>query len=126
MKFVQILSHPVIQIASFCIILISGPYFGAPYAFYLFHAVQQGHAFAVVGIIAILINLASAFIYRPILQLTGTILMVISLVIYFTPPNGKNSYDGFVQVVPLITMILFVIITVTVIQRNISRVIKHA
>lgn len=126
MKFTHILSHPIIQIASFCIILINGPYFGAPYAFYLYHAVQEGYAFAVVGVLAIIITLASAFVYRAALQLTGTLLMLISLAIYFIPPNGKNSYDGFIQVVPLITMILFVIITVMVFQNNFSRVFKHA
>lgn len=126
MKLAQVLSHPVVQIISFCIILISGPYFGGPYGFYLFHAVQEGYAFAIVGVLAIIVTLLSAFVYRPTLQLSGTALMLASLAIYFTPPHGKNSYDGFVQVVPLITMALFVIIIILVVQRNILKLRRYA
>jgi hypothetical protein len=72
MKWSNIFTHPITQIFSFCIILISGSYIGGPYIFFLYHAAQEGIAFAITGLLGITLCLASLVIYKSALQLAGT------------------------------------------------------
>lgn len=57
----KILSHPLMQLFSFCIILVGSAYFGGPYIWFLYHAVQEVYAYAVFGWLALAITVASIF-----------------------------------------------------------------
>lgn len=84
MKLIQILTNPLVQVISFCIILVGSPEFGEPFGFFIFHAAQEGYAFAIIGAIAIVLTLAP-FIMTKIssyLQIGGSLLMVISFLLY--------------------------------------------
>jgi len=120
MKWSNIITHPITQVFSFCIILISGSYFGGPYIFFLYHAAQEGIAFAITGLLGITLCLASLVIYKSALQLAGTLMMVLSLVIFFWSPRWHNSSGTFSEPVPLATILLFVIITVLTISRIVN------
>ena len=120
MKWSNIITYPIIQVFSFCIILISGPYFGGPYGFYLYHAVQEGLAFAITGLLGIVLCLLSLVIYKTALQLTGTLLMLLSLAIYFWPPHWHNSSGTFQEPVPLLTLLLFLIISALFIIKTVK------
>ena len=112
MKWSNIFTHPITQIFSFCIILISGSYFGGPYIFFLYHAAQEGIAFAITGLLGITLCLASLVIYKSALQLAGTLMMVLSLVIFFWSPIWHNSSGTFSEPLPLATVMVFLIISV--------------
>ena len=120
MKWSNIFTHPITQIFSFCIILISGSYFGGPYIFFLYHAAQEGIAFGITGLLGITLCLASLIIYKSALQLAGTLMMVLSLVIFFWSPRWHNSSGTFSEPVPLATILLFVIITVLTISKIVN------
>ena len=120
MKWRNIFTHPITQVFSFCIILISGSYFGGPYIFFLYHAAQEGIAFAITGLLGITLCLASLVIYKSTLQLAGTLMMVLSLVIFFWSPRWHNSSGTFSEPVPLATILLFVIITVLTISKIVN------
>ena len=120
MKWSNIITHPITQVFSFCIILISGSYFGGPYIFFLYHAAQEGIAFAITGLLGITLCLASLVIYKSALQLAGTLMMVLSLVIFFWSPRWHNSSGTFSEPLPLVTILLFVIITVLTISRIVN------
>jgi hypothetical protein len=120
MKWSNIITHPITQVFSFCIILISGSYFGGPYIFFLYHAAQEGIAFAITGLLGITLCLASLVIYKSTLQLAGTLMMVLSLVIFFWSPRWHNSSGTFSEPVPLATILLFVIITVLTISKIVN------
>jgi hypothetical protein len=120
MKWSNIFTHPITQVFSFCIILISGSYFGGPYIFFLYHAAQEGIAFAITGLLGITLCLASLVIYKSALQLAGTLMMVLSLVIFFWSPRWHNSSGTFSEPVPLATILLFVIITVLTISKIVN------
>jgi hypothetical protein len=120
MKWSNIFTHPITQVFSFCIILISGSYIGGPYIFFLYHAAQEGIAFAITGLLGITLCLASLVIYKSTLQLAGTLMMVLSLVIFFWSPRWHNSSGTFSEPVPLATILLFVIITVLTISKIVN------
>jgi hypothetical protein len=112
MKWNNIITHPITQVFSFCIIIISGSYFGGPYIFFLYHAAQEGIAFAITGLLGITLCLASLVIYKSALQLAGTLMMVLSLVIFFWSPRWHNSSGTFSEPLPLATVMLFLFISV--------------
>jgi multidrug transporter EmrE-like cation transporter len=120
MKWSNIFTHPITQVFSFCIILISGSYFGGPYIFFLYHAAQEGIAFAIIGLLGITLCLASLIIYKSALQLAGTLMMVLSLVIFFWSPRWHNSSGTFSEPLPLVTILLFIIISVLTISRIVN------
>lgn len=120
MKWNNIITHPITQVFSFCIILISGSYIGGPYIFFLYHAAQEGIAFAIIGLLGITLCLASLVIYKSALQLAGTLMMVLSLVIFFWSPRWHNSSGTFSELVPLATILLFIIISVLTISRIVN------
>jgi CHASE2 domain-containing sensor protein len=111
MKFINVISHPLIQILSFVIILISGESFGGPFGVYLYHAGKEGISFALIGLLGIALCFISLFFYRHWLQLGGAALMVLSLVCFFVQPQGSYNYGTFKEVVPLLTILLFLGIT---------------
>ena len=120
MKWSNIITHPITQVFSFCIILISGSYIGGPYIFFLYHAAQEGIAFAIIGLLGITLCLASLVIYKSALQLAGTLMMLLSLVIFFWSPRWHNSSGTFSEPVPLATVMLFLIISVLTISKIVN------
>ena len=123
MKWSNIFTHPITQVFSFCIILISGPYIGGPYIFFLYHAAQEGIAFAIIGLLGIILCLASMLVYKSGLQFAGTLIMLLSLIIFFWSARWHNSSGTFNEPLPLVTILLFIIISVLTISRivNIQR-----
>jgi hypothetical protein len=112
MKWNNIIAHPITQVFSFCIIIISGSYIGGQFIFFLYHAAQEGIAFAIIGLLGITLCLASLIVYKYALQLAGILMMLLSLVIFFWSPRWHNSSGTFSEPVPLATVILFLIISV--------------
>jgi hypothetical protein len=120
MKWRNIFIHPITQVFSFCIILISGSYIGGPYVFFLYHAAQEGIAFAIIGLLGIPLCLASLVIYKSALQLAGTLMMVLSLLLFFWSARWHNSSGTFSEPLPLVTILLFIIISVLTISRIVN------
>jgi hypothetical protein len=112
MKWNNIITHPITQVFSFSFILISGSYFGGPYIFFLYHAAQEGIAFAIIGLLGIILCFASLVLNKSALQLSGILMMLLSLVIFFWLPRWHNSSGTFSEPVPLATVMLFLIISV--------------
>lgn len=120
MKWNNIITHPITQVFSFCIILISGAYIGGPYVFFLYHAAQEGIAFAITGLLGISLCLVSMLVYKSALQLAGTLIMLLSLLLFFWSPRWQNSSGTFNEPIPLATILLFLIISVLTISRIVN------
>jgi len=120
MKWGNIITHPITQVFSFCIIIISGSYIGGPYVLFLYHAAQEGIAFAILGILGITLCLGSLFKYKSVLQIAGTLIMVLSLLVFFWSPRWHNSSGTFNEPVPLATILLFIIISALTISRIVN------
>lgn len=117
MKILQILSNPLAQIISFCIILVGSANFGGPYGFFLYRAGQEGYLFAIIGIAGIIITLISLFLQersKLTLQFSGALLMIISLLVFFFSSQHFMNMYAFKDVLPLLTLFLFIAIIVLV------------
>ena len=123
MKLTQLLSHPIIQVISFCIIIVGSPNFGGPYGFFLYHAVQEGYIYAIIGIAGIVITLTGLISKENAItiQFIGATLMVISLLVFFFSSEHFMNMYAFKDVLPLLTLFLFIAIAALIIIKFLKR-----
>ncbi|SFQ30694.1 hypothetical protein SAMN05444277_108146 [Parafilimonas terrae] len=123
MKLTQLLSHPIIQIISFCIIIVGSANFGGPYGFFLYHAVQEGYIYAIIGIAGIVVTLVSLINKKNAItiQFIGVTLMVISLLVFFFSSEHFMNMYAFKDVLPLLTLFLFIAIIALVVIKFLRR-----
>lgn len=120
MKLLQFLSNPLVQVFSFCIILVGSANFGGPYGLFLYHAGMEWHIYAVIGIISVVVTLISFFLQdrkRYMVQFGGAILMVISLLVFFFGSDNFMNMYAFRDAIPLLTLFLFIVIIILVSRR---------
>ncbi|MES2331319.1 MAG: hypothetical protein V4539_17075 [Bacteroidota bacterium] len=112
-----ILSHPILQLVSFLLIVIGGQVFAAPYGWIIRYAAVTGEFFAIVGIVAIVLVLASVFRARFVLQLSGLTAMWVSLIAFYgqTKPEARDYMFG--TPLTVITLLLFVIVSIFIILK---------
>jgi len=111
MKTLKLIGHPVLFITLFLLLLIEGDEFGGLYLLYLLLALPHGAPYAIaalVGVICVLtgynVGPRQARLVKPIMYLTGFIIMVSSLFLFF----GKgNKWETFSLTVPLLSVIFF-------------------
>ena len=116
----KILSHPVAQLFSFCILLVGSAYFGGPYIYFLWHAVQEFLAYAIFGWMGIIITICALFFQgrsNAVLQFIGGCVMVVSLLVFFFSAEHFMNMYVFRQILPLITLGLFVAVMVFVVKK---------
>lgn len=112
-KLERIFSHPLLQLVSFSILIVGSAYFGGPYIYFLFHAIQEGYLYAIIGALAFVTTLIAIFYSNKYVQITGLGLMLLSLAIFFIGGKLANTY-AFHDIVPFITLALFVAVSATV------------
>ena len=130
MRILNILSHPVLLISIFLLVLISGEAFGGVYLLYLVLALPYGaiHALlAVAGIAILLISFAkygrvNKYLIGPLLNLTGLALLISSLYSFFANDTKNYNASTFEQTVPLLSFALFALFSLIFILDNILRV----
>lgn len=114
MKLINILTHPVLVIISFCLILVSGEHFGGFYLLYILMAIPHGGIHAVLALIGsglVLFSYAkynrqSKVFIELLLNILGVFGLYASLWLFFY--NSWDYNDGtFRQTVPLISFALF-------------------
>ncbi len=117
----QVLSHPLLQVISFSIILVGSPYFGGPYIFFIYRALLEGYTFAIIGIIAILVTLLSLFLpAKGYMQLGGLALMIASLAVFFLSSQNFMNTSTLRELIPLLTFLFFVAVAAFVSKKIIT------
>ena len=122
MKYLQILSHPVTQTISFCMVLVGSPYFGGPFGFFIYHSALEGYVYGIVGIVAIIITLVALLLKDKIgsyVQFSGLLLMLLSMGIFFFSSQHFINADTFNEALPLLTLLLFLVVMVFVARKSI-------
>lgn len=129
MKAIKIITHPVLLIISFLFILISGQHFGGFYLLYLLMALPHLGVHAILAMTGILLLLFSylrfgrqnKYFIEPLINIIGAGCLVFSLYLFFN--NDKKGYnDGtFEQLVPQITLVLFGLLTIVFVLKNLIR-----
>ncbi len=121
MKFMEVLSHPLLQVISFSIILVGSPYFGGPYIFFIYRALLEGYTFAIIGIVAILVTLVSLFLpAKGYMQLGGLLLMIASLAVFFLSSQNFMNASTLRELIPLLTFLFFIIVIAFVSRKIIT------
>src|SRR6478752_372452 len=87
----RILSHQLIQVLSFSVILVGSPYFGGPYLFFVLGSFLEGYVFGILGVVGVLMTLISLkFFLQKYLQIGGLLFMIASLAVFFlSSPIGR-------------------------------------
>jgi hypothetical protein len=120
-KLANILSHPIIQVISFSIILVGSPYFGGPYLYFLSGSLKEGYAFGIIGMAGIALTLISMVLKaRGYMQVVGLLLMILSLSIFFFSSTWTNAAVTILNIPALVTLLLFVLVSLLVTYRTIQ------
>ncbi len=129
MKAIELITHPVTLIICFSLVLISGEHFGGFYLLYILLGLPHGatHSLLAVGGIAILLfsnykyKRAFAFLIEPFLNIIGVVLLGLSLVLFFYKDNSHYNDSTFNQMVPMITITVFVLLIISFVVNNVIK-----
>ena len=131
MKWLNILTHPVLVLTFFCLILINGENIGGFYLLYILLALPHAGAHALLALAGVALLLfsygkykgASKYLIEPLLNVVGVFLLYLSLWLFFFKTWEYN--DGtFRQVIPVASILLFVLISLSFLFRSIGRFAK--
>jgi hypothetical protein len=124
MKALNFFTHPIILIVSFLIIMISGEHFGGFYALYILLALPHGGPHSVLALLGIMLLILSNAtnnkrgLIRNLLNVFGSILLVLSIVVFFYIDKEGYNYGTFYQTIPVITLLLFCFLTLLFLVKN--------
>lgn len=127
MKWINIITHPILVLVLFCGILISGEHFGGFYLMYILMALPHGGIHALIALLGIgLILLCygmykrkSQFAIDPLLNVLGVFSLYISLWLFFYNTWDYNEAT-FHQTIPVIILTLFIMISLAFLIRSIA------
>jgi len=123
----NIITHPYIVVLSFFIIMISGQHLGGFYFLYLLLALPHGgiHSlFALFGIVLLLISYLKykrkkIYLIESIVNVVAVILLILSLFSFFYNDKEHYNFGTFYEIVPQITLVIFLIVALTFLLDNV-------
>lgn len=127
MKAIQLINHPVTIIISFLFILISGEHWGGFYMLYLLLALPHGGLHALLGFAGVLMLVVamnkkiqiSRNKNSSLLRLFGVLFLIASLLSFFTQKGAEYNYGTFNQLMPVITLVLFIVLATCMVMNNV-------
>ena len=132
MKALKIITHPYTLIISFLLVIISGEHLGGFYALYLLLALYYGGVHSLLGLSGIILlavartkGAKNKTSFLPgLLNIGGAVLIVFSLVWFFYADKEGYNYGTFYQFIPRLSLILFGLIALLFIGRNLFQILK--
>lgn len=131
MKVIKILGNPVLAMSLFLLIIIEGKRFGGVYLLYILISLPHGAPYAIIGILGLMslligynITNRKENLIKPMLYLIGTVLLILSLVVFFTKDPKGNNDATFEQAVPLISLLLFSISVICLLLQTIIKLTR--
>ena len=132
MKKIKILTHPYTVILSLFIILINGEGFGGFFILYLLFGLPYAVIHSLLALLGVVLLLTNYSKYRGkkedlpnyAIEIIGVVLLILSIFIFFYRDKQHYNYGTFVQLVPVITLILFAIIALSSIVVNVISIYK--
>ena len=130
MKAINTISHPLILIIAFSLILISGQHLGGVYLLYILLALPQGSIHAVLAVSGICILIFSNYKYKgsftyliePLLNIAGVILLILSLFFFFQRDSRHYNDSTFYQLFPQVSLAVFVILAIIFLINNLVKI----
>jgi hypothetical protein len=127
MKAIKIIRNPLWLILSFLFIIISGEHWGGFYLLYILLSLPHGSVHAIIGIAGIILLTTAYLKYkqgemspaRTVINISGLLFLILSLFLFFF--NDKQGYNSgtFYQLVPLVSLGVFLLITISFAAYNI-------
>jgi hypothetical protein len=127
MKAIRIVRNPVLLILSFLFIIISGEHWGGFYLLYILLSLPHGSVHAILGVAGIILLTTAYLKYEQgkispvstVINILGLLLLILSLFLFFF--NDKQGYNSgtFYQMVPLVSIGIFLTITISFVVYNI-------
>jgi len=132
MKALKILTHPYTLIISFLAIMISGEHLGGFYVLYLLLGLPFGaiHSLlALAGICSLLLGYHkyhrnNIHLAESIFKVIGTLLLFLSIYLFFLNDKEHYNYGTFYQTVPVITLVFFSFLSVCFLLAAIIKAVK--
>ena len=129
MKFIKILTHPILLIISFSMIIIIGQKFSGFYIMYVFMALFELHIHAVWAFIgAILLAVGHQRKEndkaKGMISITGSLLLVLSVFTFFYNDKDHYNWDTFNQARSLISLGIFGMFWIVFVIRNMTSIMK--
>ena len=129
MKFITYITHPLLIVTYFLLILISGESNAGFYCFYILLALPHGGIHAVLGFAGLGLLIFSYAKYKntfnylieSILNISGALLLIFSLFTFFYNDVDHYNYGTFNETVPLIILIIFLLIVVIFLIKNFNK-----
>jgi hypothetical protein len=133
MKVIKVISHPYILITVFLMILISGEHFGGVYLLYLLLGLRIGAIHSILGLMGIVLLLISNHRFqsedklsvRGTMDIIGCFLLLLSIYLFFSNDREHYNYGTFSQLIPLISLILFLTVSLLFIVTNFWKVLNR-
>ena len=130
MKKIKIITQPVTLIICFLLILISGEHLGGFYLLYILLGLPHGEIHSVLaaaGIGILIFNQIkykneSNYLVAPLLNISGLLLLILSLFLFFHNDRNHYNYSTFYQTVPLIIFGLFNLLAIVFLLTNLSKI----
>jgi|KBSMisStandDraft_5_1062788.scaffolds.fasta_scaffold2202695_1 uncharacterized membrane protein YfcA len=131
MKLRNIITHPLAVMISFMIVLISGEHVGGFYIIYLLMGITHGTVPSLLGIGGIILLAPGLLIAQRkqassiyLLNITGILLMMLSLFLFFFNDIQRYNINTFYQFIPFCTIILFCLLALLFLFGNIRTLFK--
>jgi hypothetical protein len=133
MKLIKIITHPITLSISFLIIIISGQHLGGFYLLYILLGLPHGSIHSIFGAVGVATLLFSSYKYRgkfnyliePCFNIAGVILLSLSLFLFFYNDKDHYNYGTFYQTVPLASLILFALLSISFSITNIFKLFRQ-
>jgi len=131
MRLKNIITHPFAVIISFMIVLISGEHVGGFYIIYLLMGITHGTFASLLGIAGIALHVPGLLIAQRkqassiyLLNIIGTICMMLSLFLFFFNDEQRYNISTFYQFIPFCTIILFCLLALIFLAGNIRTLLR--
>lgn len=112
-----IFAHPLVQLLSFCVLFFCGEVVCVPFIIMIRFAIVTGQPFAVLGLLGLVLCLASLFIKRFALQVWGLAAMWLSLILHVIQVNPAARPYLVQYPLQYVLLVLFFIVTTVVILK---------
>ena len=130
MKAINIISHPLILIIAFSLIIISGQHLGGVYLLYILLALPHAGIHAVLAVSGICILIFSnykfkrsfTYLIEPLLNIGGVILLILSLFFFFLSDSSQYNDSTFYQLFPQISLAVFAILAIIFLINNLIKI----
>lgn len=124
-SFVKIVSHPLVILFSFLLLIIEGEQISGFFFQFLLTGNVWIKNFSIVGIIGLSVLFSSVLLrsnkfntIRSYLSIIGVIMMILSLILFFAGDKTRYYFKTFHLTLPVLLLVFFVIISLVSIIRN--------